>query len=127
MKQRFVKNNISGCEQQQGCSIISGDSSCRTLEATGSVGGGGESGIGGVQSTGQTQSSIHTTPAVQQPQQPSSISTCLASCCAESAKKVNYISNLKLKSRIINETECRLNKITKGRHSKYCINIIYYQ
>ncbi|XP_011168232.1 putative thiamine transporter SLC35F3 isoform X3 [Solenopsis invicta] len=87
--------HASGCEQQQGCSVVEGGSasSYRTLEATGS-GGGGDSGTG-VQPTGQTQSSTHvtSTPVVQQPQQPqqpSSISTCFASCCAESAKKIYF-------------------------------------
>ncbi|KAL0112357.1 hypothetical protein PUN28_011999 [Cardiocondyla obscurior] len=86
--------HTSGCEQQQGCSVIDGcgdsASSCRTLETTGSAGGGG--GDSGVQPTGQTQSSTHLTSAsvVQQAQHPSSFSTCLASCCAESAKKIYF-------------------------------------
>ncbi|XP_011704876.1 PREDICTED: putative thiamine transporter SLC35F3 isoform X2 [Wasmannia auropunctata] len=89
--------HASGCEQQQGCSVVGGDSasSCRTLETTGSVvggGGGGGGDSGNVQSTGQTQSSTHVTsaPVVQQSQQPSSISACFASCCAESAKKIYF-------------------------------------
>ncbi|XP_012534555.1 putative thiamine transporter SLC35F3 isoform X3 [Monomorium pharaonis] len=86
----------SGCEQQQGCSVVEGDSasSYRSLETTGSAvgGGGGGGGDSGVQLTGQTQSSTHVTsaPAIQQPHQPSSISACLASCCAESAKKIYF-------------------------------------
>ncbi|XP_018401770.1 PREDICTED: putative thiamine transporter SLC35F3 isoform X2 [Cyphomyrmex costatus] len=88
--------HASGCEQQQGCSVVDGcgDSapSCRTLETTGSAGSGGDSGTTNVQPTGQTQSSTHMTsaPVVQQPQQPSSISACVASCCAESAKKIYF-------------------------------------
>ncbi|XP_018350240.1 PREDICTED: putative thiamine transporter SLC35F3 isoform X3 [Trachymyrmex septentrionalis] len=88
--------HASGCEQQQGCSVVDGcgDSapSCRTLEATGSAGSGGDSGTGSVQTTGQTQSSTHVTsaPIVQQSQQLSSISACVASCCAESAKKIYF-------------------------------------
>jgi len=103
--------NILGCEQQQGCSVVDGcgDSapSCRTLETTGSAGSGGDSGTGSVQTQGQTQSSTHVTsaPVVQQLQQPSSISACVASCCAESAKKVDCIFNMKLKLRIIDETK----------------------
>lgn len=100
---------ISGCEQQQSCSVVDGRgdsaSSCRTLETTGSVvgnGGGGGTGTGTgsvqAQSTGQAQPPTHVIPASttviqqsQQPQQPSSLSVCYASCCAESAKKVNNI------------------------------------
>ncbi|EZA58449.1 putative thiamine transporter SLC35F3 isoform X2 [Ooceraea biroi] len=96
-----VARHASGCEQQQGCNVTDGcgDStpSYRTLETTGStVGSGGGGGTGGIQaqSTGQTQSSAHVTPiptsVVQQPQQPSSLSACYASCCAESAKKIYF-------------------------------------
>jgi len=135
VRRRFGKNvNISGCEQQ-GCSVINGcgdsASSCRTLEATGSAvgSGGGDSGTGGVQPAGQTQSSTHATSAPAVQQRPSSISTCLGSCCAESAKKVDCISNVKLKSWII-ETECRLNETLmirlKKREPKYYVLCITY-
>lgn len=106
---------ISGCEQQQGCTVADGRndsaSSCRTLETTGSAvgsggggGSGGDSGTGSVQaqSTAQTRSSIHVTPTpTPVVQRPSSISACFASCCAESAKKVecNFILKLKLSFR----------------------------
>jgi len=101
----FMPLNISACEQQQGCNVTEGcgdsASSYRTLETTGSVVGNGGGGTGTVQtqSTGQTQSSAHMTstltPIVQQPQQSSSLSVCYASCCAESAKKVLILFNLK--------------------------------
>lgn len=99
---------ISGCEQQQGCTIADGRgdsaSSYRTLETTGSAvgsgggggGSGGDSGTGSVQfqSTAQTRSSIHLTPTpTPVVQRSSSISACFASCCAESAKKVDYLTS----------------------------------
>ncbi|XP_077268566.1 solute carrier family 35 member F3 isoform X1 [Temnothorax americanus] len=84
--------HASGCEQQQGCSVADGDSasSCRTLEATRSAvgSGGGDSGTGGIQPTGQTH--MTSTPVAQHPHQPSSSSACFASCCAESAKKIYF-------------------------------------
>ncbi|XP_029161671.1 putative thiamine transporter SLC35F3 isoform X3 [Nylanderia fulva] len=94
-----------GCEQQQGCTVADGrgdsGSSCRTLETTGSAvtsggggGGGGDSGTGSVQTqpTAQTRASVHvtSTPTPAVVQRPSSISTCFASCCAESAKKIYF-------------------------------------
>ncbi|XP_011872637.1 PREDICTED: putative thiamine transporter SLC35F3 isoform X2 [Vollenhovia emeryi] len=94
--------HASGCEQQQqqGYNVADrcGDSgsSYRTLEATGSAvgsgggGGGGDTGTGGLQPTGQTHSSTHVTSAPVVQQQPSSFSACLASCCAESAKKIYF-------------------------------------
>ncbi|CAL1684048.1 unnamed protein product [Lasius platythorax] len=96
-----VALHASGCEQQQGCTVADGrgdsTSSCRTLETTGSAvasgGGGGDSGIGSVQAqpTTQTRSSIHVTPTpTPVVQRPSSISSCFASCCAESAKKIYF-------------------------------------
>ncbi|XP_029161670.1 putative thiamine transporter SLC35F3 isoform X2 [Nylanderia fulva] len=95
----------AGCEQQQGCTVADGrgdsGSSCRTLETTGSAvtsggggGGGGDSGTGSVQTqpTAQTRASVHvtSTPTPAVVQRPSSISTCFASCCAESAKKIYF-------------------------------------
>ncbi|XP_020288583.1 putative thiamine transporter SLC35F3 isoform X2 [Pseudomyrmex gracilis] len=92
-----VALHTSGCELQQGCSVADGcgdsASSCRTLETTGS-GGGGDNGGVQAQTTGQTQPSVHmtttSTPNVQQSQRPSSISACFASCCAENAKKIYF-------------------------------------
>lgn len=118
-REGFMVRNVPGCEQQQGCGVTDGygdsASSCRTLETTGSAvgsggsgggggGGGGGSGSGSVQTqpTGQSQTSTHVTPTPtpiaqqsqqpQQPQRPSSLSACYASCCAESAKKVDKTS-----------------------------------
>ncbi|XP_076171720.1 uncharacterized protein LOC143148849 [Ptiloglossa arizonensis] len=87
-----VPYDNSGCEQQQGCSITGGcgDStpSCRTLETSGT--GNAAEGIVGSQghNTGQTQVQPRiTTPPITY-QRPNSLSTCYASCCAESAKKI---------------------------------------
>lgn len=82
-----------GCEQQQGCSISGGrDSvpSCRPLDTSGSgTGGGGTDNQG--HGIGQTQVQSHVTaPPVTYHQRSNSLSACYASCCAESAKKVNY-------------------------------------
>ncbi|XP_029032679.2 solute carrier family 35 member F4 isoform X2 [Osmia bicornis bicornis] len=83
----------SGCEQQQGCSISGGrDSvpSCRPLDTSGSgTGGGGTDNQG--HGIGQTQVQSHVTaPPVTYHHRSNSLSTCYASCCAESAKKIYF-------------------------------------
>lgn len=84
-----------GCEQQQGCSVSGGcgDSvpSCRSLETTRSGVGSGGSADNQGHNTSQTQVQSHVTvPPVTYQQRPNSLSTCYASCCAESAKKVHW-------------------------------------
>ncbi|XP_015589902.1 putative thiamine transporter SLC35F3 isoform X2 [Cephus cinctus] len=94
--------DTSGCEQQ-GCStaVTCGDSgsSCRSVETTGSgvgSGGGGPGGPGGGgQIQGQSQgpstpSCLISNPAVNYQHPQSSSSSCYASCCAESAKKIYF-------------------------------------
>ncbi|TGZ37344.1 Solute carrier family 35 member F3 [Temnothorax longispinosus] len=110
--------HASGCEQQQGCSVADGDSasSCRTLETTtrSAVGsGGGDSGTGGIQPTGQTH--MASTPVAQHPHQPSSISACFASCCAESAKKSDKIS----------ETSESTNSSVSGLHHQHVSLLLF--
>ncbi|XP_076762212.1 solute carrier family 35 member F3 isoform X2 [Xylocopa sonorina] len=90
-----VSHDNSGCEQQQGCNVTGacGDSvpTCRPLETSGSAVSSGGTGDSQGHNTSQAQIQSHVSaPPVTYHQRPNSLSTCYASCCAESAKKIYF-------------------------------------